>query len=55
MIEKENEKISSSKAMSLNDDELAKNEIKLVIEPKEKSRKALDHLALVLKEGFRCI
>ncbi|XP_009786833.2 putative WEB family protein At1g65010, chloroplastic [Nicotiana sylvestris] len=50
-LAKENEKAASSKAKALNDEmSLLKNEMKLANEAEEKSRKALDDLALALKE-----
>ncbi|OIT36671.1 putative web family protein, chloroplastic [Nicotiana attenuata] len=50
-LAKENEKAESSKAKALNDEmSLLKNEMKLANEAEEKSRKALDDLALALKE-----
>lgn len=47
----EREKIALSKAKNLNDEiSLLKNEVKLASEAEEKSRKAMDDLALALKE-----
>ncbi|XP_059307454.1 putative WEB family protein At1g65010, chloroplastic [Lycium ferocissimum] len=47
----EREKIALSKAKNLNDEiNLLKNELKLASEAEEKSRKAMDDLALALKE-----
>ncbi|KAK4366988.1 hypothetical protein RND71_014868 [Anisodus tanguticus] len=47
----EREKIALSKAKNLNDEiNLLKNELKLASEAEEKSRKAMDNLALALKE-----
>ncbi|XP_033509967.2 WEB family protein At5g16730, chloroplastic-like [Nicotiana tomentosiformis] len=50
-LAKENEKVALSKAKALNIEmSLLKNEMKLANEAEEKSRKALDDLALALKE-----
>lgn len=50
-LAKEDEKIATAKAKALNDEmNLLKKELKLANEAEEKSRKALDDLALALKE-----